>query len=397
MTPAIVTAALIVAGLLWLPRLRRAAVWRATVTPLASIIGSGFLVLGPLLDVGYGRFAPLAMAALCAAAWAFGAAIRYSMASGVETDATRPRAEMALAELSDWALAFAYVISVAYYLNLFGAFAVRLTPWPGPVAAHLVTTAVYAVILSVGWSRGFTSLERMEYGTVTLNLSIIAGLLAGLVLFFWHRVGAGALQSPAPSLHGLRVLTVGFGLIVIVQGFETSRYLGAEYPVAARIRSMRRAQGIATAVYLSYIALLTYAFPPSSVKLSETAIIDMMQLVSPLLPVLLVAGALAAQFSAAVADTGGAGGLVAELTRRRVTPRAGYALLAVLGIGLTWGADVFQIIAYASRAFAAYYALQAAIAALRARRRGQGRLALGFAALAVLGVAVTLFGAAAAA
>ena len=35
-------------GLLLLPRLRTWSGWRATVTPLASIIGSGFLVLGPI-------------------------------------------------------------------------------------------------------------------------------------------------------------------------------------------------------------------------------------------------------------------------------------------------------------------------------------------------------------
>jgi hypothetical protein len=393
---AVLAAALLMAAVLLRPKLRHEPLWRATVTPLASIIGSGFLVLGPLLDASYGRYAPLAMAALCAVAWSFGAAIRFSMASGVETDRKRPAAELALARLSDWALAFAYVISVAYYLNLFGAFAVRLTPWPGALAAHLVTTAIYALILSVGWLKGFRSLEGMEYGSVTLNLSIIAGLLAGLVIFFGHQAGAGALQSLAPGVTGWHALTVGFGLIVIVQGFETSRYLGEEYREPLRLRAMRQAQLISAAVYLAYIALLAYAFPPSAVTLSETAIIDMMRLVTPLLPAILVAGALAAQFSAAVADTGGAGGLIEELTHRRLSERAGYAILAAFGISLTWAADVFQIIAYASRAFAAYYALQSAVAAFRAHTTHRPHLTLAFGALAALGAAITLLGAPAA-
>ena len=38
------------AVLLW-PRLADAPLWRATITPLASILGSGFLVLGPILNV----------------------------------------------------------------------------------------------------------------------------------------------------------------------------------------------------------------------------------------------------------------------------------------------------------------------------------------------------------
>lgn len=42
--------ALAVVVALFLPRVRNAILWRATVTPLASIIGSGFLISGPLLS-----------------------------------------------------------------------------------------------------------------------------------------------------------------------------------------------------------------------------------------------------------------------------------------------------------------------------------------------------------
>jgi hypothetical protein len=43
------------AVLIW-PRVANSIVWRATITPLASIIGSGFLVLGPILGVSYGGY-----------------------------------------------------------------------------------------------------------------------------------------------------------------------------------------------------------------------------------------------------------------------------------------------------------------------------------------------------
>jgi hypothetical protein len=56
--------------LLLLPRVMTTPAWRATVTPLASIIGSSFLILGPLLARRYGHFAIVAMALLCLAAWA---------------------------------------------------------------------------------------------------------------------------------------------------------------------------------------------------------------------------------------------------------------------------------------------------------------------------------------
>jgi hypothetical protein len=60
------------------------------------------------------------------------------------------------------------MISVAYYLNLFGAFALSLTPWSDATSARLLTSAVYLVILTVGWTKGFRSLEAMEYASVTL-------------------------------------------------------------------------------------------------------------------------------------------------------------------------------------------------------------------------------------
>jgi len=184
-------------------------------------------------------------------------------------------------------------------------------------------------------------------------------------------------------------VTLAFGLIVTVQGFETSRYLGANYRADVRIRSMRLAQAISTVIYMIYIVLLAYAFKPGEIALTETAIIDMMAVVAPILPLMLVAAALSAQFSAAVADTSGSGGLIAELTSGKISPRRAYALLVTCGLALTWMANIFEIIAYASRAFAFHYALQAAIAALSERRSTRRA---GFAALAILGVAITLLG-----
>ncbi len=41
-------------ALAWSPRLSRSEGWQATVTPLASIMGSGFLISAPLLGVPTG-------------------------------------------------------------------------------------------------------------------------------------------------------------------------------------------------------------------------------------------------------------------------------------------------------------------------------------------------------
>ncbi|WP_406870323.1 amino acid permease [Thioclava sp. 'Guangxiensis'] len=357
------------------------------ITPLASIIGSGFLVLGPILQVRYGWLAPAVMAVLCLTAWAFGSAIRFNIAR-IETETTPPRRIRGLETLSSVALGLAYVISVAYYLNLFGAFAVSLTPWDNGATAKIVTTAVFIIIGAAGLSGGFKRLEKMEYASVSLKLAIIAGLLFGLAVYFVSETSKGTLYILPPDLGPVEALRLGFGLIVTVQGFETARYMSRDYDAATRIRAMKWAQWLSAAIYMVYILLLAYVFPPGEMKLTETAIIEMMRVVAPILPVMLVAAALAAQFSAAVADTGGAGGLAAELSHNRLRPALAYIILVGLGIALTWTTDLFAIISYASRAFAAYYALQSGLAALRAT----GGRRLRYCGLAALGAAIAIFG-----
>lgn len=390
---AILLSAFLASLLLLSPRFSKSKIWRATVTPLASIIGSGFLVLAPILVSAYGRNAPLVMAGLCLGAYLFGAAIRFNifarnMALPVE-DPTVERLEIA----ASWALVFAFMISVAYYLNLLGAFGVSLTPYDTVINAKLLTSAVYLLILVVGWFRGFKALEKMEYSAVTLKLAIIVGLLVGLIYYFYHTSATTGLYFHEARLSGGAAIALAFGLIITVQGFETSRYLGNDYDPTTRIKSMQLAQVVAGVIYMIYIGLFAYAFDRNEFQLSETAIIDMMRLITPILPLLLVVAALAAQFSAAIADTSGSGGLLEELTRGRMTARDGYALLVVIGLFLTWETDVFHIIAYASRAFAIYYTLQSAIAARRAFvLPTPWPKKVGFCLLVVLGSMIVLFG-----
>jgi hypothetical protein len=116
----VVLGALGAGGLLLWPRLTGHRLWRASTTPLASIIGSGFLVLGPLLSHSYGQWAPLTMALLCLVAYAFGWTVRVNIAA-LDTG-RRTAAQVWWDGAASWGLVVAYVISVAYCLNLFGAF-----------------------------------------------------------------------------------------------------------------------------------------------------------------------------------------------------------------------------------------------------------------------------------
>lgn len=383
---------LLAAAVLLQPSALRSPVWRATVTPLASIIGSGFLVLAPLLVREFGTRAVFVMAALCGVAYLIGAAIRWNIRQIRARRELQDGVVRRLERASEWALAFAYVISVCYYLNLFGAFAFSLVLPESTVAGKLLTSATLAAIAFIGWRRGLKGLERAESLSVAIKLAVIAGMLGGMAYFAWGLLGRGALQTESGHF-GWHSTRLAFGLIITVQGFETSRYLREAYDAETRVRTMRYAQWLSTAIYLAYIGFAGISFDASSVPLKETAVIAMTAPVASLLPMLLVIAALAAQFSAAIADTNGCGGLVHEMSRGRISSRMAYVGLAAAAVVMTWAVDIFSIISYASRAFALYYALQCALATRYGFLRNRWSVrTLGFAVLTVMMVAAAAFG-----
>lgn len=393
-TAVLVLGSLLFAFLFFNPRLLKATFWRATVTPLASIIGSGFLVAGPILAHIAGTRAWLAMLALCATGYLFGAAIRHNIRHVEPTLHKEATAlTLGLERSSELALSFAYFVSVAYYLNLFAAFGLRFGEVIDPFWIRIAATSAIAAIGLVGTFGGLSGLERLEVGVVGLKLCIIGGLFAALALgsFFAIRHGTFAWQNTAQfeANHGIATL---MGLVILVQGFETSRYLGDKYEAEQRVRSMRWAQGIATAIYIVFILLITAYFTNSLPdEGGETAILDMLRPLGVATAPMLILVALASQLSAAVADMNGAGGLLSELSRQHLPVHLGNLMTALVAIAITWTADIYEIITYGSKAFVAYYALQSAQAALSAWRREQRGAAALYAAAVVLAVAVLLF------
>ncbi len=386
----LVLATLACAALLFQPRVLASRTWRATVTPLASIIGSGFLVCGPILAHAAGRLAWLAMAGLCGAAYLFGFAVRHNIEHvEPQIEAHAPRVEAALERASNIALSLAYFVSVAYYLNLFAAFGLRLDGIVAPVWIRAAATVVIAGIGLVGVSGGLRALERLEVAAVGLKFAVIGGLFAALALGLAMAAAAGTSHwyAAAPQPRGFREIRTVLGLVVLVQGFETSRYLGDAYSTSLRVTTMRLAQWISTAIYVVFILLITPYFTDGLARNGgETAIIDMLAPLGAALAPLLILAALASQLSAAVADLNGAGGLLAESSGHRLPVRLGNLLTALAAIAVTWAADIYSIIAYASRVFVVYYALQCLQAALSAyRQRRRTRLAaFGFGVLLAL-------------
>ena len=131
---------------------------------------------------------------------------------------------------------------------------------------------------------------------------------------------------------------------------------------------MRIAQLLSAAIYIGFVWLITPLLPLlHSKEIHETAIIDLVGNISFVLPTMLVIAAVMSQFSAAVADTLGAGGLVVEETKKRVSQKASYLILMSLAISLVWVVNVFEIITLASQAFAFYYLAQTLVAMMVAR------------------------------
>ncbi len=94
---------------------------------------------------------------------------------------------------------------------------------------------------------------------------------------------------------------------------------------------------------------------------------------------MLIVAAIMSQFSAGVADTVGAGGLASETSRGKISSNKGYLMVAVFAVILVWTANLLEIIALASRAFALYYLLQCVVA-LFANRHHHERQSLHFSA-----------------
>ncbi|MCB1094920.1 MAG: hypothetical protein KDN22_05005 [Verrucomicrobiae bacterium] len=369
----LLTAAIVAAAWLFSPQIRKSHTWRATVTPLASIIGSGFLVSGPLLAVIVGKWAPIAMLAIGLLAFAIGGIIRFNirhLEPLLDRPSELPRGVLTGERLSNISLSAAYAVSIAFYLRLLASFVLHGFNVHEEWIGDLLTTVILLFIGIAGYFRGLETLEKMEKFSVTVKLAIIAALLLGLGIFDMSEF-SDIMDRAVPTKDGdwfarLRELA---GLLLIVQGFETSRYLSAEYDTDTRINTMRQAQFVSGVIYVVFVLLamplLTHL---ENTVPDETAIIELAKLISPVLPALLIVAAVMSQFSAAVADTAGGGGLLEEATKNKVSANSGYLIMTAIAIALVWTADIFQIISIASRAFAFYYLLQGVSALLIARK-----------------------------
>lgn len=386
---AILTAGATFAALTFSP-LRRSRTWAATVTPLASIIGSGFLICGPLLAKEFGLAAFGAMAVLLVIAYFVGSVVRFNIRY-----AEPMLAEVGLHDPLAWiarggqtVLAASYAISVAYYLKLLAAFTLHALSLHDPLVANVLVSVLLAGLMLVALTGGFHSVLAIAHATVTIKLAVIAGMLAALAAYWLATpLLPVILATPKPTLHSVSLL---LGLLIVVQGFETSRYLGAEFDADTRIRTMRYAQWLSSAIYMIFLLVMTPFLDRASRTVGVAGVLDVFVFIAPPMAAFVLVGAAASQMSAAVADQIGAAGLLEEVSRRRLSQRRGFVAAGILSFAVVWLTDPFQVVALASRAFAVYYAIQCLIAVIvsfRLQRNGI-RPALGLATLRVAAMGI---------
>jgi hypothetical protein len=338
---------------------------RATATPLASIFGSGFLIIVPILAVTVGSLSALAMFGIVVAAYLVGEVIRFNirhvepiLASG---NASRPTAVLEVS--SDIALVLAYTISVSLYLRILASFLLGVAGVDTELNESVVASIVIVFIVLMGVSKGLDPVEKLEDWSLGITILIILVVIAAFGIYdVVVSTGPGIIFPPTPNIPAWGVITTLAGTLIVVQGFETSRYLGNSFDSATRIRSSRLSQIASAIVYVVFVLLATPLMHFLQAPMKGNDLIFLAAKVVIFLPALVALSAVLSQFSAAVADTIAGADTISEFTRKKVNARSAYVLIGVAAFILTWTVPTLQLIALASRAFALYYLLQCFVA-----------------------------------
>jgi hypothetical protein len=360
------------ARLLYRPKVQGSTTYKATVVPLAEIMDVGFIVFSPIIILLFGYKAPWAMLGLCLLAILTGFATSYNI-KNYEPLVGKPDPLHRWNSFALWALLAASVVNVAYYAQLL----MTLVWLPlGDIYSPGLVTATAAVLLGIltiyGFAKGLMALNDLGNKTTAFNLSAIIAVLVAFAAFNVQQLVGGDFNwphfNPPNDAEALRKL---LGLFVLVQGFESSRYIGAYFSADMRVKTMRAAQYISSAVYVLFVAFSLILFAHVKAPANVTAIFEVSKQVSVFLPFLIMAAALGSQLSAIVNDTETRTEMLAQQVGDRLPRRWTFPLFLVPAIVVVVLTDVTAVVALASRVFAAYYLLQALIAgqlAWRAKR-----------------------------
>jgi hypothetical protein len=322
------------------------------------------------------------MFGVCALAYGVGSVIRFNIRHAEPVLAADPgEATLALERSSDLALFLAYVISVSLYLQILSAFVLGGFGVDSRIHEDLLTSAVIVFIVFIGVTRGLQILDVLEEWALYATLGIIVLLVVGFAHFDWvaWRSPAGLVLPESIGHSPWEIVTIVSGTLIVVQGFETPRYLGSTFDTDTRMSASRWSQLISTVVYVVFVAAALPVVHTLGGKYDDDSLIALVGVAATLLALPLVLAAVLSQFSAAVADILAATGNAEEVTHGHLAAKWGCLLVGGGALALTWSATTFEILSFASRAFAFYYALQCLVAISVSRsllqRMGMGLIA----------------------
>lgn len=120
-------------------------------TPLASIFGSGFLVIVPVLASSVGPYSVWGMLVVAFVAFHTGAIVRHNILCAEPVLAAgSQRVTLLLERLSDVALVAAYVVSICLYLHVMSSFLLGALGLDSSFNKSLLTTLVIGLITAIG-------------------------------------------------------------------------------------------------------------------------------------------------------------------------------------------------------------------------------------------------------
>ena len=338
---------------------------KAISTPLSSIFGSGFLIIVPILAGAVGRYSFEVMTVVCLFAFAVGSVIRFNIKNAEPILALNPKkSTMSFERISDFALIIAYVISVCLYLHILSSFVLGGFGIDTELNESIMTTVILGIIIVIGLIKGLAILNVLEKIGLLITLGVIILLIVSFGIYDivqWQSPeGIQLFESTEHSYW--EIITIVSGTLIVVQGFETTRYLGKEFSADVRIKASKYSQFISTAVYLVFILVSLPIVHALNGNYGDNSLIELTSAVSVILVFPLIISAAVSQFSAAVADAVAAIGNMEELTKNELSPKFGGILIGGAAIILTWSANTSELIAIASRGFAFYYFMQCLVA-----------------------------------
>ncbi|MEX1279365.1 MAG: hypothetical protein AB1Z57_10725 [Acidimicrobiia bacterium] len=379
----------VVAFVLYRPRVQHSQAYQATVVPLANIMDVGFILFAPAIVLLAGFRAPLFMLGICLVAMAAGFAIAYNIRN-YEPIAGQGGPADHLEEASEWALLGASVVNIAYYTIVLIALALLPFGANDPGLRSWIGAGLLVVVIVVGASGGMDWLNRQGDRTTAFNLAAVVGIVVAFLVFNLQDLLDGRWEVGEPVEMGVDDLRKMIGLFAIVQGFEASRYIGVRFGAELRISTMRVAQVVSTGVFVVFVLSLLVLFLPPTGAADGTAILEAADEVGGApLPWLLLLAAIGSQTSAIIGATSSRSDM---LVNRRVPRKLTFPIILVPAALMVVFVDLNVAVNLASRVFAAFFTIQASLAAFLAYRRRRWRSVAGFAGVLAAMVAILVLG-----